>query len=152
MSEDRFPTGRFGERVKELQAKLNVEGFGPVQEDGWFGGVTAAALEAREKVLAELPPPPKPWWKTRRAKGLLAALMGGGGFLSAFLGNIDTAFLVELAWSGLDYAERAVALVSAIVALVGTITGIIGAYKAEAQIDTGLIARVRGKDIRIGGS
>jgi len=147
---DRFPTGRFAQEVRDLQVELNAQGYGPVQVDGWFGPATKAALADRDADLAATPLPAKPWWRTDRARGLLVAALGTAALFVPALREVDTAYLVELIWLGLDQADQIVTVVGAIITLFGGAWSAIGAAKAKAPIDATLVARVKGRDIRIG--
>ena len=150
MTDDRFPTGRFAEEVRVLQVELNAAGYGPVQVDGWFGPATKAALAERDADLAAAPLPPKPWWRADRARGLVVTAFGTAALFVPALREVDTAFLVELIWTGLDHADQIITAAGALATLAGTLWSMFGAAKAKAPLDATLVARVAGKDIRIG--
>lgn len=98
--------------TRALQRKLNLEGFGPIAEDGVFGPQTQAALEQRELALAEMPPPPKPWWASRAMLGALATILVS--VLGLAKHGVTAETLTEL-------LVQATTLLAGILALVGTL-------------------------------
>lgn len=154
---DVYPSGMYSEDTQQLQRELIAGGYLPAfnaegepSDDGWFGKKTRAALLSRELELVEMPAPAVPWWRTRRAKGAVAALAGMAALFIPALREVDTAFLVELIWAGLDHADQIITAAGALATLLGTLWSMFGAAKAKAPLDATLLARVAGKDIRIG--
>jgi len=154
MRDDRFPSGRFAAPTLELQKALNAGGYGPVQEDGWFGPATEAALMRYHADLVKQPAPAIPWWQTKRARGLFLAGLGvlstSVPALGAILATVDVGMIADAIWSGMDTADQIAVGAGSAATLLGAATSIIGAYRAKGPIDTGLIARVHGHDVRVG--
>jgi peptidoglycan hydrolase-like protein with peptidoglycan-binding domain len=154
MHDDSFPTGRFASRTLELQKALNASGYGPVQEDGWYGPNTEQALKRYHQALIQTPPPAVPWWKTRRAKGLAVAAIGvlstAVPAVGAVLATVDVVAITDALWYAMDGAEQGAIIGGAAITLGGAATSIIGAWKAKGPIDTGLIANVKGHEVRFG--
>lgn len=153
---DVYPSGRYSEDTEQLQRELIAGGYLPAytsegkpSDDGWYGPKTRAAQQQREQDLAEMPAPAVAWWRTRRAKGAVTALAGMAALFVPALREVDTGYLIELIWTGLDHADQIITAAGAIATLAGTIWGAIGAAKAKAPIDTGLVARVAGRELRL---
>ncbi len=152
------------EEKRAIQRDLIRLGFldpllpgGDPADDGIWGPVTDAAYSAywasRPQVESSVPivtpAPVMPWWRTRRAKGALTAIAGLGALFIPALREVDIAYLIELIWSNLEHVESIITAVGALVALGGTIWSAIGSAKAAAPIDSTLIARVAGHDVRV---
>lgn len=140
--------------VVALQTALRDLGFDPGPIDGRYGQRTRAAyqdyLDTRPiEIPVQAPPAPKPWWRTGRFKGLLLLVFGVVGVFVPALREMDVASMVELVWANLDHVERLVASVSALAVVAGQIWSAIGAGRASAPVDPGLVARLGDRELRL---
>jgi hypothetical protein len=153
---DTYPTGRFAEKTVILQKSLVKAGFLNERDvDGWFGPKTAVALDEYMESLEKKPLPPKPWWKSNRGRGL--AKMGLGIVVTAasFIfpeqaGNVDTGAVVDTVYQAGPLIQQVLEVVGALITALGFGQSAIGAAKAEQPLDTGLIAKVKDREVRIG--
>lgn len=141
------------ERAK-IQRELIQTGFldpvlpsGRPADDGIWGPITDHAysqywasrpVEIAVPIVA--PAPVKPWWLTRRAIGLTIGL--AGLIAQGFGYSIDSDQATEIVIRGIELGGEVMTYVGALIAAVG-------AWRAQAPIDPTLLARVRGRDVRL---
>lgn len=162
-----YPAGRFAQETQDLQRELLAGGYlpplnseGDPSDDGWLGPVTRAALQARERDLAEMPAPAKPWWESRRGKGAakLAAgtIVGAAGLIWSSAQGIDAAQAVEILYAAGPQIDAALALARQLLETLGLLLAalglgqtFIGAWAAKGPLDATLVARVGDRELRV---
>ncbi|NCC29238.1 MAG: hypothetical protein EOM22_14145 [Gammaproteobacteria bacterium] len=82
-------------------------------------------------------------------QGVLTAVVGLIALFVPALREVDTAYLIELIWDNLDHVEAIITAVGALATAAGTVWGMFGAVTAKAPVDPMLVARVRGRDVRL---
>lgn len=116
----------------KLQRLLNNRGFGPIEEDGRYGPLTAAAYERMLKLSdaggsgnsIPVPAPAKPWWTSR-----------------ALIGSVVTVALSVLG-AFVDWKVDAESLTDVIYQIILAISGLlafIGTVRRQAPIDPTLV-------------
>ena len=166
-SADTYPSGRFAQETQDLQRELIAGGYlpplnseGHPSDDGWFGPVTRAALQARDRDLAEMPAPAKPWWESRRGKGAakLAAgtLAGAAGLIWSSVQGIDAAQAVEILYAAGPQIDAALAVARQLIETLGMLLAalglgqtLVGAWAAKGPLDATLVARVGDRELRL---
>jgi len=156
-----YPKDKYAEKTVELQEMLYQKGFLDITEiDGYFGPITQKALDAYMFELEQKPLPEKPWWKSNRGKGM--AKFGIGVLVSlvamfwAGAENIDVSQTIDLVYQAgpeidkaLETGKVLIEIGGALLVALGFGQSAIGAIKAKQPLDPTLVAKVKGKEIRL---
>lgn len=142
------------EETKEIQKRLVSAGLiKPEGVDGIFGELTKAALEIYMQSLEEKPLPSKPWWESRRGRGM-AKLVAGTlvtiiGMFWAGASGVDAGQAVDLVYEAGPLVQQLIEIAGALLAAFGFGQSYWGAIKAERPLDSTLVAKVKGKEVRL---
>jgi hypothetical protein len=158
---EEYPKGKYAEKTLELQEMLYHKGYLDIEEiDGYFGPITQKALDAYMFELEQKPLPEKPWWNSNRGKGM--AKIGVGIVVSivavfwAGAENIDVAQSIDLIYEAGPQIDQAIQVGKTLIEIGGALLvafgfgqSAIGAIKAKQPLDPTLVAKVKGKEIRL---
>ena len=142
------------EETKELQQRLSDVRLLEEQDiDGIFGKKTKDALEQYLKLKEEQPLPSKPWWESRRGVGIVKLAAGGVVTVLAMFwsgaSDIDVNQAIDLVYDAGPIVQQLIEIGGALLAAFGLGQSFWGAIKAERPLDASLVAKFKGKEVRL---